>query len=155
MTLTIGSTAALAADAYVRGERRRCIDIAEFRGSWLVVALGARSRDIRDFAPLEPAFEGAGAIVVAATAADYHDVEAAHAEDWYIRFPVLTDVAESRRITLIVDPSGVVRHVGLQRTARETLAALETIVSAQRALCPECGRAHNGATADHDLARAA
>jgi hypothetical protein len=153
MTLTIGSTPALAADAYVRGERRRCIDIAEFRGSWLVVALGARVRDIRDLAPLEPAFEGAGAIVVAATSADYQDVEAQHADDWYIRFPVLTDVDETRRITLIVDPSGVVRHVGLHRTARDTLSALETTVSAQRALCPSCGREH--AAADHDLARAA
>jgi hypothetical protein len=154
MSLTIGSTPSLAADAYVRGERRRCIDIAEFRGSWLVVALGARARDIREYAPLEPAFEGAGAIVVAATPADYHDVEAQHADDWYIRFPVLTDVEESRRITLIVDPSGIVRHVGLQRTARETLTALETTVAAQRALCPHCGQPH-AATADHDLARAA
>jgi alkyl hydroperoxide reductase subunit AhpC len=154
MTLTIGSTPALAADAYVRGERRRCIGIEEFRGAWVVLALGARTSDIRDLAPLEPAFEGAGAVVLAATAADYHDVEAAHAEDWFIRFPVLTDVDETRRITLIVDPSGVVRHVGLQRSARETLAALETTVSAQRALCPHCGRAHDAA-ADHELARAA
>jgi hypothetical protein len=145
MTTTIGSTFTLAADAYVRGERRRCIHLDEYRGSWVVVALGARTRDIRDLAPLEPAFEGAGAVVVAATPDDYHDVESALARDWYIRTPVFTDVEESRRITLILDPSGIVRHIGLRRTGRETLDALETIVGAQRALCPECGRAHEPA----------
>jgi peroxiredoxin len=145
MTTTIGSTFTLAADAYVRGEQRRCVDLDEFRGSWVVVALGARTRDIRELAPLEPAFEGAGAVVVAATSDDYHDVEAALAHDWYVRTPVFTDVEESRRITLILDPSGIVRHVGLRRTARETLAALETMVVAQRALCPECGREHEPA----------
>jgi hypothetical protein len=142
MTTTIGSTFTLAADAYVRGERRRCIDLDEYRGSWVVVALGARTRDIRELAPLEPAFEGAGAVVVAATPDDYHVVESALARDWYVRTPVFTDVEESRRITIILDPSGIVRHIGLRRTARETLEALETIVAAQRALCPECGRAH-------------
>jgi peroxiredoxin len=152
--LSIGTAPALAADGYVRGERRRCIDIDEFRGSWVVLALGSRTRDIRELAPAEPAFEGAGAVVIAATPADYHDVEAALAEDWYIRFPVLTDVAESRRVTLILDPSGIVRHVGLRRTARETLEALETIVAAQRAICPECGREH-AASERVDLAHAA
>jgi len=39
-------------------------------------------------------------------------------------FPILTSVDETRRVTLIVDPRGVVRHVGLRRTARETLAGL-------------------------------
>jgi peroxiredoxin len=154
MTIAIGTTFTLAADAYVRGERRRCVDLDEFRGSWVVLALGARPRDVRELAALEPAFEGAGAIVVAATPDDYHDVEAALARDWYVRTPVLTDVEESRRVTLILDPSGVVRHVGLRRTARETLEALETIVAAQRALCPECGRAH-GASGELDVARAA
>ena len=110
MTFTPGTAPVLAADAYVRGERRRCIDIADYRGSWLVVALGARMSDVRAFAPLEPAFEGAGAIVLAATPADYHDVEAALAEDWYLRTPVLTDVDESRRITMILDPGGVIRR---------------------------------------------
>jgi len=143
MTTAIGATFTFAADAYVRGERRRCIDLDEFRGSWVVLALGARARDIRELAPLEPAFEGAGAIVLAATPDDHHDVEAALAHDWYVRTPVFTDVDESRRITLILDPSGVVRHVGLRRTARETLEALETVVAAQRALCPECGREHD------------
>jgi hypothetical protein len=145
MSISIGVPFTLAADAYVRGERRRCLDLAEFRGTWVVVALGARSRDIRELAALQPAFEGAGAVVLAATPDEYDDVEAALANDWYIRTPVLTDVDESRRITVIVDPSGVVRNVGLRRTARETLEALETIVAAQRALCPECGRAHTRA----------
>jgi hypothetical protein len=29
---------------------------------------------------------------------------------------------------MIVDPGGVVRHVGLRRTARETLASLERLL---------------------------
>jgi len=82
-----------------------------------------------------------------ATAHDYEDV-AARLETESVRFPVFTDVEESRRVTLILDPQGVIRHVGLRRSARETLAALELTQSAQRALCPSCGR-------EHDLADAA
>ena len=147
MTITIGTTPALAADAFVRGERRRCIDIEEFRGSWVVLAHGARTVDILGLAALEEAFAADGAVVVATTPDDYHDV-AERLDARNIRMPILTDVAEDRRVTLILDPSGVVRHVGLRRTARETLDALEMISAAQRALCPSCGR-------EHDLARAA
>jgi len=147
MTITIGTTPALAADAYVRGEKRRCIGIDEFRGSWLVMALGARTFDILELAALDDAFNADGAVVVAATAHDYEDV-AARLETESVRFPVFTDVEESRRVTLILDPQGVIRHVGLRRSARETLAALELTQSAQRALCPSCGR-------EHDLADAA
>lgn len=147
MTITIGTTPVLAADAYVRGEKRRCIGIDEFRGSWLVMALGARTFDILELAALDDAFNADGAVVVAATAHDYEDV-AARLETESVRFPVFTDVEESRRVTLILDPQGVIRHVGLRRSARETLAALELTQSAQRALCPSCGR-------EHDLADAA
>ena len=147
MTVTIGTTPALAADAYVRGEKRRCIGIDEFRGSWLVVALGARTFDILELAALDDAFNADGAVVVAATAHDYEDV-AARLETESVRFPVFTDVEESRRVTLILDPEGVIRHVGLRRSARETLFALELTQAAQRALCPSCGR-------EHDLADAA
>ena len=147
MRITIGTTPALAADAYVRGEKRRCIGIDEFRGSWLVVALGARTFDILELAALDDAFNADGAVVVAATAHAYEDV-AARLETESVRFPVFTDVEESRRVTLIVDPQGVIRHVGLRRSARETLAGLELTQSAQRALCPSCGR-------EHDLADAA
>jgi len=147
MTITIGTTPVLAADAYVRGEKRRCIGIDEFRGSWLVMALGARTFDILELAALDDAFNADGAVVVAATAHDYEDV-AARLETESVRFPVFTDVEESRRVTLILDPQGVIRHVGLRRSARETLAGLELTQSAQRALCPSCGR-------EHDLADAA
>jgi NMD protein affecting ribosome stability and mRNA decay len=147
MTITIGTTPALAADAYVRGEKRRCIGIDEFRGSWLVIALGARVFDMLELAALDDAFNADGAVVVAATAHDYEDV-AARLETESVRFPVFTDVEESRRVTLILDPQGVIRHVGLRRSARETLGALELTQSAQRALCPSCGR-------EHDLADAA
>ena len=147
MTITIGTTPALAADAYVRGEKRRCIGIDEFRGSWLVVALGARTFDILELAALDDAFNADGAVVVAATSHDYEDV-AARLEREAVRFPVFTDVDEARRVTLILDPEGVIRHVGLRRSASETLTALELIRSAQRALCSSCGR-------EHDLADAA
>jgi hypothetical protein len=147
MTITIGTTPALAADAYVRGEKRRCIGIDEFRGSWLVVALGVRTFDILELAALDDAFNADGAVVVAATAHDYEDV-AARLETETVRLPVFTDVEESRRVTLILDPQGVIRHVGLRRSARETLAALELTQSEQRTLCPSCGR-------EHDLADAA
>jgi len=147
MTITIGTTPVLAADAYVRGEKRRCIGIDEFRGSWLVMALGARTFDILELAALDDAFNADGAVVVAATAHDYEDV-AARLETESVRFPVFTDVEKSRRVTLILDPQGVIRHVGLRRSARETLAGLELTQSAQRALCPSCGR-------EHDLADAA
>ena len=147
MTITIGTTPTFAADAYVRGERRRCIAIDEFRGSWVVVALGSRTADLRELAALDDAFNADGAVVVATTAHAYEDV-AGRLETEAVRFPVFTDVEESRRVTLILDPQGVIRHVGLRRSARETLEALELIRAAQRALCPSCGR-------EHDLAHAA
>jgi peroxiredoxin len=147
MTITIGTTPALAADAFVRGERRRSIDLEEFRGSWVVLAFGARAVDVLGLAALEEAFAADGAVVLATTPDDYHEV-ASRLEARNVRFPVLTGVAEERRITLILDPDGVIRHVGLRRTARETLDALELIRAAQRALCPHCGR-------EHELARAA
>jgi hypothetical protein len=45
-----------------------------------------------------------------------------------VRFPILTGIDEHRKVTLIVDPGGVVRHVGLRRSARETLATLERLL---------------------------
>jgi hypothetical protein len=146
MSITIGTTPVLAADAYVRGERRRCIGIDEFRGSWVVVAHSARTVDLRELAALDEAFSADGAIVVATTADDYFEVEARLADE-PVRFPVLTDVDEARRVTLIVDPAGVIRHVGMRRSARETLEAFGLIRAAQRAICPECGREHEQARA--------
>ena len=114
----------LAADAFVRGEKRRRVSLADFRGSWVVVALGARALDVLDLAAYEEAFAAEGAVVLAATRDDWHEVASRYADE-PVRFPILTEVEETRRITAIVDPGGVVRHVGLRRTARETLAALE------------------------------
>jgi alkyl hydroperoxide reductase subunit AhpC len=129
MDVTLGRPAPpIAADAYVRGERRRCMEVDEFRNAWVVVALGARTIDLHDLAELEEAFAADGAVVVAATPDDYHDVEARLAHEPSIRFPVLTDVDEPRRLTLILDPEGVVRYAGLGRTARETLDVLEALV---------------------------
>jgi len=115
----------LEADAFVRGESRRRISLEEYRGTWVVVALGVRRPDVLDLASLEEAFAADGAVVLAATPDDWHEV-ASHYAGEPVRFPILASVEESRRITLIVDPGGVVRHVGLRRTARETLAALES-----------------------------
>ena len=114
----------LSADAFVRGDKRRRLELAELRGSWVVLALGVRHADVLELAALEEAFAADGAIVLAATPDDWHEVSARYGDE-PVRFPILTEVEESRRITVVVDPGGVVRHVGLRRTARETLALLE------------------------------
>jgi peroxiredoxin len=114
----------LSADAFVRGEKRRPVSLSEFRGSWVVVAFGARALDVLELAAYEEAFAADGAVVLATTPDDWHEVASRYADE-PVRFPILTSVEETRRITAIVDPGGVVRHVGLRRTARETLAALE------------------------------
>jgi len=125
MITQIGTAAAaLAADAFVRGEKRRRIELAELRGSWVVLALGARQADVLELAALEEAFAADGAVVLAATPDDWHEVASRYADE-PVRFPILTGVAEGRRVTLVVDPGGVVRHIGLRRSARETLAVLE------------------------------
>jgi alkyl hydroperoxide reductase subunit AhpC len=127
----VGSAAPhLVADAFVRGEKRRTIALHEFRGSWVVLAFGVRHLDVLELSELEDAFAADGAIVIAATTDDWHETASRYA-DGPVRFPILADVAVSRRLTAIIDPGGVVRHVGLRRRAHETLAALETLVIPQ------------------------
>ena len=65
--------------------------------------------------------------MLAATPDDWHEVATSY-HDTSVRFPILTSVEETRRVTLVVDPGGVVRHVGLRRSARESLAALEDLL---------------------------
>jgi alkyl hydroperoxide reductase subunit AhpC len=126
MITPIGTAAPLLrAEAFVRGETRRSLDLADFRGTWLVVAFGARHADVIELARLEEAFAADGAVVVAATPDDLHEVEHRYEADETVRFPILSGVDERRRITAIVDPGGVVRHVGLRRSAREILSVLE------------------------------
>jgi len=125
--VTDGAAPTLVADAFVRGEGRRTISLADFRGSWTVVALGARSADVLELAALEEAFAADGAIVLAATPDDWHEVAARYADE-PVRFPILAGIEEERRVTIIVDPVGVVRHVGLRRSAREAMAALEELL---------------------------
>ena len=115
----------LAADAFVRGEQRRTLDLADFRGTWVVLAFGVRRADVLELAELEEAFAADGAVVLAATPADWHDTQDRYGSEQAVRFPILTGVDEQRRLTAIVDPGGVVRRVGLRRSARETLAAYE------------------------------
>jgi len=129
MTIQTGTAApVLAGDAFVRGEKRRRIDLTELRGTWVVLAFGARRIEVLDLAELEEAFAADGAVVVAATADDWHEVAARYSDEGSVRFPILTEIEETRRITIIVDPGGVVRHVGLRRSARETLASLEAML---------------------------
>jgi len=129
MTIQTGTAApVLAGDAFVRGEKRRRIDLTELRGTWVVLAFGARRIEVLDLAELEEAFDADGAVVVAATADDWHEVAARYSDEGSVRFPILTEIEETRRITMIVDPGGVVRHVGLRRSARETLASLEAML---------------------------
>jgi alkyl hydroperoxide reductase subunit AhpC len=116
---------ALAADAFVRGETRRTLALDDFHGTWVVLAFGVRHADVLELAALEDAFAADGAIVLAATPADWQDTEDRYGDEESVRLPILTEVDERRRITVLVDPDGVVRHVGLRRSARETLAALE------------------------------
>ena len=126
MFTAIGSEVhSLAADAFVRGERRRRLGLAEFRGSWVVLAFGVRHADVLELAALEEAFAADGAVVVAATPDDWHDVAARYGTEKSVRFPILTEVDEGRRLTVLVDPDGYVCHVGLRRSARETLTLLE------------------------------
>jgi len=132
MLISIGSAAPwLEAEAFVRGEQRRTIALTEYRGGWAVVAFGVRRFDARELADLEEAFAADGAVVIATTSDDWHDAEVVYRNET-LRFPLLTGVAETRRITMIVDPAGVVRHVGLRRTARESLASLERLVGPER-----------------------
>jgi peroxiredoxin len=133
ITPTGTAAPALGADAFVRGERRRRIELSEFRGTWVVLAFGVREADVLELAELEEAFAADGAVVLAATPDDWHDV-ADRYDLAVLRFPILTSVDEARRITAIVDPGGVVRHVGLRRTARETLSALEGLLSSPQVL---------------------
>src|SRR6476661_2802674 len=129
MTIRTGTAApVLAGDAFVRGEKRRRIDLTELRGTWVVLAFAARRIEVLDLAELEEAFAADGAVVVAATADDWHEVAARYSDEGSVRFPILTEIQETRRITMIVDRGGVVRHVGLRRSARETLASLEAML---------------------------
>jgi len=126
MITPIGTAApVLRAEAFVRGEQRRTLDLADYRGTWLVVAFGVRHADVLELARLEEAFAADGAVVVAVTPDDWHDVEHRYATEAEVRFPILSGIDERRRITAIVDPGGVVRHVGLRRSAREILSVLE------------------------------
>jgi hypothetical protein len=124
---------ALEADAFVRGESRRRMSLAEFRGTWLVVALGARRADVLELAKLEEAFAASGAVVIATTPEDWHGVEHVYSAE-PVRFPILAGVDESRRVTLVVDPGGVVRRVGLRRSAHEILAAFESLAYSPAAI---------------------
>ena len=117
---------ALEADAFVRGEDRRRMSVAEFRGAWVVVALGARRTDVLELAKLEEAFAAVGAVILAATPDDWRGVEHSYGGK-HVRFPVLAGVDESRRVTLVIDPGGVVRYVGLRQSARELLATVEEL----------------------------
>jgi len=126
MITPIGTAAPpLRTEAFVRGGQRRTLGLADFRGTWVVVAFGVRHADVMELARLEEAFAADGAVVVAATPDDWHDVEQRYEADKTVRFPILSGVDERRRITAIVDPGGVVRHVGLRRSAREILSVLE------------------------------
>ena len=132
MLISIGSTAPpLEAEAFARGEQRRTIALGDYRGGWTVVAFGVRRFDARELADLEEAFAADGAVVLATTPHDWEETERRY-RDEPARFPFLTSVEETRRITMIVDPGGVVRHVGLRRTARETLSSLERLLGNAR-----------------------
>jgi hypothetical protein len=119
----------LEAEAFVRGEGRRTVALAAFRGSWTVVALGASHADVLELARLEEAFAADGAVVLAATPAAAGVVEVRYTDE-PVRFPILCSVVEERALTVVVDPDGIVRYVGERQSARETLAVLEDLLFA-------------------------
>src|SRR3954462_5673707 len=104
ITPTGTAAPALAADAFVRGDRRRQLELADFRGSWVVIAFGARYGDIVELAELEEAFAADGAIILPATPDDWHAVADRYAGVDSLRCPILSSAADARRITAIVDP---------------------------------------------------
>ena len=116
----------LEAEAFVRGEGHRRLSLREFRGTWVVLALGASRREVLDLAAHEEAFAADGAVVLASTPADREVVARAYA-DLPVRFPILCGVEESP-VTMVVDPDGLVRYLGGPQTARELLATLETVL---------------------------
>jgi len=63
--------------------------LTEFRGSWLVVALGAGRPDVLELADLEASFAADGAVVIATTADDWYSAAFAYAST-HVRFPILT-----------------------------------------------------------------
>jgi alkyl hydroperoxide reductase subunit AhpC len=117
----------LVADAFVAGEQRREISLTEFRGSWIVLTHAARRPDVLELAELEEAFAADGGVVIATTPDDWYSAAFAYAGT-HVRFPILTGVDEARRVTLIVDPDGMLRHVGPHESGRETLARLEAFI---------------------------
>jgi peroxiredoxin len=119
----------LTADAFVRGEERRPLDLSEFRGTWVVLAFAAGHADVLELAELEEAFAADGAVVLAASADDWHELEQRYGAEPAVRFPILAGVEEHRRMTAIVDPAGVIRYVGRPHSARKTLALLEALVA--------------------------
>jgi peroxiredoxin len=129
MRYPVDSCPVLEADAFVRGEGRRRISLREFRGTWVVLALGAEHPDVLGLAALDEAFAADGAVVVAATTAVHEEVERTYAGA-PVRFPILSAVGDEMKQTVIVDPEGVVRYAGEQQSARETLAVLEELIYA-------------------------
>jgi hypothetical protein len=118
---------ALEAEAFIRGEDRRRMSLAEFRGTWVVVVLGATHDDLVDLATQEQAFAADGAVLLAAMQAEIDEVERS-ALDVPGRFPILCGIDEPRRVALVVDPEGGVRYAGRRETARQLLATLETVL---------------------------
>jgi hypothetical protein len=67
MEYVIGTAApALAADAFVRGQKRFALSLGEYRGTWAVVVFAPRHADILELAQLEEAFGADGAVILAA-----------------------------------------------------------------------------------------
>jgi hypothetical protein len=74
-------------------------------------------------------FTAIGSEAPSATPDDRHDVPERYGAGESVRFPILTEVDEGRRVTVLVDPDGYVCRVGLRRSARETPATLERELS--------------------------
>lgn len=146
--------------AYDKGEFRT-IDLAEFRGDWLVFFFYPRDftfvcpTEIRGFAKHEEDFKNLGCKILAAST----DSEWSH-KNWFeqdlpeVQYPVLADTTQrvsrdynvlneddgsSERGLFIIDPAGVVKYAlissgSVGRSVTETLRVLKALQSGD--LCP-------------------
>ena len=131
MTIGVGSHVPdLSAEAYLPGtEYPARTTMTSGEALWTVLAFSPTDGELAAFAELDDAFVAEGARVVAADTTDWYAVRARLEERSVlgdVRFAVIADASRAvsggfgvlrpdgsaRRLTFVIDPSGVVRHVG-------------------------------------------
>ena len=164
MSVRVGAAApVIPVPAYVPGEAEpRVMSVDDHRGEWVVLMFYPRDftfvcpTELRALAELEADFFACGARVIAASTDSYWSHRA-----WFgsepalagVRYPVLADSTlalgnaygvladdgSALRATIVIDPSGVVRHVSISdqaigRSPAETLRVIQALQTGD--LCP-------------------